>query len=125
MPRASPTYLRLSMSLSDEFLPIFDVSDELAVVVEADAASTWSALMAADPIEVGRRRPLVGLLGALRALPQIASELLVGERPAAPPAHLGLRDLAELPASDGGWILLGKREQEEIALGWWESSGGR
>jgi hypothetical protein len=33
------------------------------------------------------------------------------------PAHLGLRDPAELPASEGGWILLGKREQEEIALG--------
>ncbi len=31
--------------LSDDFLPIFDVSDELAVLVDADSAATWAALM--------------------------------------------------------------------------------
>jgi hypothetical protein len=57
------------MVLVDEFLPVFDVSDELAVVVDADADAAWAALLDADLIEVGRRRPLVGVLGALRVLP--------------------------------------------------------
>jgi hypothetical protein len=105
------------MVLVDEFLPVFDVSDELAVVVDADADATWAALLDADLIEVGRRRPLVGVLGALRVLPQVASELLHGERPPAAPERLGLRDLTGLPAGAGGWILLGERPGEEIALG--------
>jgi hypothetical protein len=61
----------MAMTLVDELLPVFDVSDELAVVVEADTDRTWTALMSADLIEVGRRRPLVGVLGALRVLPEI------------------------------------------------------
>jgi hypothetical protein len=117
MSTRSRTYLRWRMSLIDEFLPIFDVSDALAVVADADATSTRSALMAADLIEVARRCALVGMLGALRALPQGATKLLHGERPSATPARLGLDELAELPARDGGWILLGRSQQEEIALG--------
>ena len=105
------------MTFADDFLPVFDVSDELAIVVHADAARTWNALLDADLIEIGRRRPIVGILGALRALPQIASELLHGEYPAASPQRLRLRDLTELPASGGGWSLLGERPGEEIALG--------
>ena len=103
--------------LADEFLPVFDVSDEMAVVVEADPATTWRALMDADLIDVGRRRPLVGALGALRALPEIASHLLHGERPPAAPDRLTLRGTTELPANAGGWILLGERAGDEIALG--------
>ena len=103
--------------LADEFLPVFDVSDELAVVVEADPATTWRALMDADLIDVGRRRPLVGVLGALRALPEIASHVLHGERPPAAPDRLTLRGTTELPVSGGGWILLGERPGDEIALG--------
>jgi len=103
--------------LTDEFLPVFDMSDELAVVVQADAESTWSTLLGADLIDVGHRRPLVGLLGALRALPQIATELLYGKRPGPAPKRLALRDLARLPASAGGWILLGERPGQEIAFG--------
>ena len=48
MSRRWPTYLRLSMLVNDEFLPIFDVSDELAVAAEADVASAWTALTAVD-----------------------------------------------------------------------------
>jgi hypothetical protein len=103
--------------LADDFLPVFDVSDEVAVVVEADPGATWSALIDADLIEVGRRRPLVGVLGALRALPEIASDLLHGERPPSAPQRLTLRDTTQLPASAGGWILLGERDGEELALG--------
>ena len=59
----------MAMTLADDLLPIFDVSDELAVVVEADTAATRRVLTSADLIDVGRRRPLVGVLGALRVAP--------------------------------------------------------
>jgi hypothetical protein len=101
----------------DDFLPIYDVSDAVATVVDADLASTWDALMQVDLIEIGRQRPLVGVLGALRALPDIVSHLLHGEPPAAAPKHLRLRDTIALPQDQGGWILLGERSGDEIALG--------
>jgi hypothetical protein len=101
----------------DDFLPAYDVSDAVATVVEADLATTWDALMEVDLIEVGRRRPIVGMLGALRVLPDIVSHLLHGEPPAAAPGHLRLRDTASLPQDQGGWILLGERTRDEIALG--------
>ena len=31
--------------LVDEFMPIYDVSDAVATVVEADLVTTWNALM--------------------------------------------------------------------------------
>ena len=88
------------MALVDELLPVFDVSDELAVVVEAGTDRTWTALTSADLIEVGRRRLLVATLGALRALPEIVAHLLHGESPPGAPARLTLRDTTELP---GRW----------------------
>lgn len=103
--------------LTEDLLPVFDVHDEVATVVAADTATTWAALIDCDLIEVGRRRPLVGTLGALRALPQIAADLLHGERPAGPPDRLTLRDTTRLPVADGGWLLLGEVPGEEIALG--------
>ena len=103
--------------IAEQILPVFDVSDEVAVVVAADQATTWNALMECDLIEVGRRRPLVGILGALRALPVVAMHLLHGEMPDHGPDRLTLRDTTTLPAADGGWVLLGERPGEEIALG--------
>lgn len=103
--------------LVDELMPVYDVSDAVATVVEADLATTWAALMEVDLIEVGRQRPLVAALGALRMLPEIVSHLLHGELPPGQPEHLRLRDLTTLPLDKGGWVLLGVREQEEIALG--------
>jgi hypothetical protein len=103
--------------LVDDFLPVYDVSDSVATVVAADARTTWDALMDVDLIEVGRRKPLVGVLGALRMLPELAAHLLHGERPPAAPERLRLRDTAELPADQGGWVLLGERPADEIALG--------
>src|SRR5438045_933596 len=73
--------------------------------------------MDTDLIDVARRRPLVGVLGALRTLPELASHLLHGERPPAVPERLTLRDTTRLRTDAGGWILLGEREGEEIALG--------
>jgi hypothetical protein len=103
--------------LVDDFMPVYDVSDAVATVVDADAATTWRALLDVDLIEVGRQRPLVGALGALRALPEIVGRLLHGEAPPQAPRHLRLRELTTLPAGEGGWVLLGERPQDEIALG--------
>lgn len=102
---------------ADEFLPVYDVSDEVATAVAADNATTWDALMDADLIEVGRQRPLVTLLGAVRILPDLVWQRLHGEHPPAAPERLTLRDTTKLPMSGGGWVLLGERPPEEIALG--------
>ena len=37
------------------------------------------------------------------------------DRVRAAPTHLRLRDLPALPASSGGWVLLGERPEEEMA----------
>jgi hypothetical protein len=103
--------------LIDEFMPVYDVSDSVATVVQANLTTTWAALMDVDLIEVGRRRPLVAVLGALRALPDIVSHVLHGEPPVRAPKQLRLRDTTQIPLGEGGWVLLGERAQEEIALG--------
>ena len=103
--------------LADELLPVYDVSDEVATVVHAKTPRVWRAVMDADMIALGRRAPLVGVLGAVRVLPELVSNLLHGERPAGAPKSLHLREMAELPRAQGGWTLLGEREGEQIALG--------
>jgi hypothetical protein len=102
---------------ADEFLPVYDVSDEVATVIAADPPAVWEALLAADLIEVGKRTPLAGLLGALRVLPELVSHLLHGERPPHGPTSLRLREITDLPPEQGGWVLLGERPGEELALG--------
>jgi hypothetical protein len=102
---------------ADEFLPTYDVSDAVGVVVSTDAAMTWDALMDVDLIDVGRSKPLVGVLGGIRMAPELVSGLLHGRRPNAPPDRMRLRDTTALPADRGGWILLGERPGEAIALG--------
>ena len=103
--------------LVDEFLPVYDVSDAVATVVEADVATTWDALMQVDLIEVGRTRPLIGFLGALRALPEIVGQVLHGEAPSQAPTQLRLLDMTKLSLGAGGWVLLGERPLDELALG--------
>jgi hypothetical protein len=103
--------------LADTLMPAYDVSDSVGVVVEGTTGATWEALMDVDLIEVGRQRPIVGMLGALRALPEIAGQLIHGERPVKPPDRLTLRAMTEIDLGDGGWVLLGERPGEEIALG--------
>ena len=105
-----------SATLADELLPAYDVSDAVAVVVDADLDVTWEALLRADLIDVGRRKPLVAVLGAVRVLPDLVAQILHGERPDSP-ERLTLGDLAALPSAEGGWTLLGERPREEIALG--------
>lgn len=103
--------------LVDDFLPEYDVSDAVATVVHADLATTWDALMEVDLIDVGLKRPLIGVLGAIRMLPDLVSQVLHGELPQRPPDHMRLRDATALPPSHGGWVLLGERPRDEIALG--------
>jgi hypothetical protein len=57
------------------------------------------------------------MLGALRMLPEVVGHLLHGERPPKPPESIRLRDMPSIPMEEGGWILLGERPGEEIALG--------
>src|SRR6185295_13641426 len=103
--------------LIDDYLPVYDVSDSVATVVNADLATTWSALMEVDLIDVGRQRRTVGMLSALRALPEVVTRWLHGEALPSMPQHLRLRDSATLPPSLGGWVLLDERPNEEIAFG--------
>jgi hypothetical protein len=103
--------------LADDFLPTYDVSDAVATVAETDRDSAWQALLDVDLLKLGREAPMVGMLGALRVLPEVVGHLLHGERPAKPPESMRLRDLPSIPMQEGGWILLGERPREEIALG--------
>ena len=103
--------------LAEKFLPSYAISNAVAVVVDASAERTWDALMSADLIAVGRRRPLVGVLGALRALPEIVTHVARGQRVPHAPKRLTLRDMGDIPAGDGGWVLLGERPERELALG--------
>jgi hypothetical protein len=103
--------------LLDDFLPVYDVSDAVATLVNADLPTTWNSLLDADLIEVGRQKPLVGMLGAIRILPDMLNHLVHGELPDRPPQQLRLRDLVNIPLEAGGWVLLGERKHDEIALG--------
>jgi hypothetical protein len=102
---------------ADDFLPVYDVSDAVATVADADREAAWRALLDVDLLRLGREAPMVGMLGALRMLPEIVGHLLHGERPAKPPETMRLRDLPSVPMYEGGWILLGERVGNEIALG--------
>jgi hypothetical protein len=103
--------------LAEDFLPVYDVSDAVATVAESDPVATWEALVDVDLLKLGREAPMVGVLGALRVLPELVGHLLHGERPAKPPESMRLRDLPSIPMSEGGWVLLGELPDEEIALG--------
>lgn len=102
---------------ADDFLPTYDVSDAVGVIVDADPAATWDALMNVDLIDVGRDKPLVAILGGLRMVPELVSHLLHGELPPSTPERMLLRDMAGMPAAEGGWVLLDERPNEAIALG--------
>ena len=103
--------------LADDFLTVYDVSDAVATVAYTDRETAWRALLDVDLLKLGREAPVVGMLGALRMLPEVVGHLLHGERPAKPPESMRLRDLPSIPMYEGGWILLGERPGEEIALG--------
>ena len=80
--------------LANDFLPVYDVSDEVATVVDADPEAVWKALMDVDLLDVGRRIPLAGVLGALRMPSKVAGSCSVNERER--------RSGSALSASSGG-----------------------
>jgi hypothetical protein len=101
----------------DDLLPAYDIHDEVAVTVAAPPGAVYDALMEVDLIDVGRRRPLVGVLGGLRMVPDVVARLVRGEPQPAMPQTLRLRDLANQPAAEGGWSLLAEEPGAWIALG--------
>jgi hypothetical protein len=103
--------------LVDDFLPVYDVSDSVVTVVRAHATTTWDALMQVDLIDAGRRRPMVGVLGALRALPEVVGHLLHGEQPHALPSRCAYATPPKSHRAEGDWVFLGERLGDEIALG--------
>ncbi len=104
-------------SAADEFLPVYDVSDEVATVAAAGRDAAWQALLGVDLLELGREAPMVGVLGALRVLPEVVGHLLHGEQPPKPPESMRILDLPTIPMSEGGWVLLEARPGEQVALG--------
>jgi hypothetical protein len=65
--------------LAEDFLPIYDVSDAVATGADADRQTAFAALLEVDLLKLGREAPVVGILGALRMLPDVVSHLLHGE----------------------------------------------
>jgi hypothetical protein len=53
MAMSSAQAERRVVTLADEFLPVYDVSDAVPVVVDAGVDATWQPLLRADLIEVG------------------------------------------------------------------------
>ncbi len=98
-------------TLLDRYLPVYHVTRREHLVVDADMATTWSALLDLDLLRV--RSPLVDAALWLRALPdRIAARF--GRHPAtAPPTSLrpGSEEVVE------GWLGLGQREGHEVAFG--------
>lgn len=103
--------------LADELLPVYDVSDAVARAVDAERAVAWRALLEVDLVHLGREAPLVGLLGALRMLPEVVSQLLHGEPPAKPPESVRIIDLPSISMNKGRWVLLADGPGEELVLG--------
>jgi hypothetical protein len=107
-----------SRPLEDDLLPEFDVSDTVARAVAAEPEVAWEALLAVDLIELGRRRPLVGVLGAARAAPELLQRLVRGRGLPPRPQAATLRSLAASgAAADGDWTLLAEHPGRAIALG--------
>lgn len=104
-------------ALYEEILPVFDNSDEAAVVVQADLAATWQALLDTDLLEVGRKHKAVAGLSIIRALPEIAAGLVHGELPEKMPDSIRLGDMTDDASGDGTWVKLGAREEQELAFG--------
>jgi hypothetical protein len=104
--------------LEEELLPEFDVSDTVARAVDAEPPAAWEALLGVDLIELGRRRPLIGALGAVRGAPEILQRLLRGQGLPSRPDSLTLRSMADSKdAAVGDWVLLGERPGRALALG--------
>ena len=92
----------------DRQLPEFQAVSRRHVVVDATPDETYDATLSADLTRLG---PVVGALGALRALPTRVASRLTGT--AATPDSLTLDDLP----SRGTWVRLDEADGEEFVFG--------
>jgi len=99
--------------LIDHYLPRFDVTRIEHTVVDADVATTWSALRRLDLMRV--HTPLMDAAMVARGLPARVSSRL-GHR-APPPPQPARRLLIDPSPALAGWLSLGERTESEIALG--------
>lgn len=99
--------------LIDDVLPQFDVTRVDTVVVAAPADVVHRVALDLDLVDVVRSDRLIGLLFAVRSVPDRLLRL-VGRRPTAAEAEsMRLRDLGE----EGEWIRLGEVPGVEIVFG--------
>ncbi|HEX6418569.1 MAG TPA: hypothetical protein VFZ77_08725 [Acidimicrobiales bacterium] len=96
----------------DEILPAFDVTRVDTVVVAAPADDVYRVALDLDLVEVVRDDPVVGILFAVRSIPDRVMRLL-GRRDEPPPPSMRLRDLPQ----EGEWIRLGEDPGREIVFG--------
>lgn len=96
--------------LIDEFVPVWDATLRVTVVVEADTAATWEALQAVDLMRV--RTPLTVAAFWVRGMMDRVDRRRRGdESPPAAPEQLTLED--GVP----GWSVLGEQPGHELVLG--------
>jgi hypothetical protein len=93
----------------DRYLPTYDAVSRRHVVVDAPPDETYAAALAADLTRLG---PVVGLLGALRALPTRVVAWLRGTAAPDPESFT----FGDLPTS-GTWIRLDDVAGEEFVFG--------
>lgn len=104
-------------TLIDRYLPHFDVTLLEHRVVDADTATTWTALTELDLLTV--QTPLLDAAFAARELPAKVGGWLGRPRPTPPPPP-ELKPAGHEPGQDvglPGWLSLGRIEGHEIALG--------
>jgi hypothetical protein len=98
-------------TLLDRYLPTYDATRREHLVVDADAATVWGALVDLDVLRV--HTPLVDAALWVRGLLMRLAGWL-GRRPAPLPAK-ALRIGHEEPVE--GWLGLGRRPGQELAFG--------
>lgn len=101
------------MHVAEDLLPTNDASGAVGVVIDAGPERAREALLDADLFDVGGRKPMAGLLTAVRMVPELVRGLARGKLPSRPPKQPRLRDTAAPSADDGGGVLPG----ETLALG--------
>jgi len=99
--------------LLDDVLPEFDVTRVDAVVIRASAEAVYQIACDVDLVDVVREDRLVGMLFALRSIPDEIMRRL-GRAPRAPEvASLRLSDLGD----EGEWIRLAEEPGREFVFG--------
>lgn len=110
LPRVEVT--SASPLLVDRFMPHFDATERVHLVVDADLSTTWEALTDLDLARV--HSPLMDAAMAARDLPRrVAVALGRTSRPEPPPVELPLVGGVELD----GWMALGREPGSEVAIG--------